>query len=96
MSYSSHHYDVRRSESDCVWFRNNLLELCTECVVPPLVEQTSANGENFLCVTSISTILYFYQSVNCNGEYLERIYVKFNVFYQMTRIRVFLVLDRSF
>ncbi|XP_046846264.1 uncharacterized protein LOC124439998 isoform X2 [Xenia sp. Carnegie-2017] len=45
MSYSSHHYDVRRSESDCVWFRNNLLELCTECVVPPLVEQTSANGK---------------------------------------------------
>ncbi|XP_028393564.1 sorting nexin-7-like isoform X2 [Dendronephthya gigantea] len=44
-NYNSTHYDVHRSESDCLWLRENLQELCTECVVPPLLQQTTLNGK---------------------------------------------------
>ena len=47
-NYNNTHYDVHRSESDCVWLRENLQELCTECVVPPLLQQTTLNGE-YIC-----------------------------------------------
>lgn len=44
-NYECSYYDVHRSESDCLWLRDNLQMLCMECVVPPLVEQTTHNGK---------------------------------------------------